>query len=113
MLAYGGDLWLVADCDRRGMIVDVTLSRGKTEGAPARLPPTPLGSFLRHYATEGHGKANQWGDGPWIFYVFDHRCLSNVEDYDGVAITVPKGATNLSRIEEEFFATVIAACRQQ
>lgn len=29
---------LVADCDRRGMIVDVTLSRGKTEAAPPRLP---------------------------------------------------------------------------
>jgi hypothetical protein len=29
---------LVADCDRRGMIVDVTLSRGKSEAAPARLP---------------------------------------------------------------------------
>jgi hypothetical protein len=29
---------LVADCDRRGMIVDVTLSRGKTEAVPARLP---------------------------------------------------------------------------
>lgn len=29
---------LVADCDHRGMIVDVSLSRGKSEAAPARLP---------------------------------------------------------------------------
>lgn len=76
------------------------------------LPQTPLGDFLRHYAFEGHGKANQWGDGPWIFYTFDHRCLTNVEDYDGAAITVPKGATATGMIEDEFFATMTAACGQ-
>lgn len=29
---------LVADCDRRGMIVDVTLSRGDSDSGPPRLP---------------------------------------------------------------------------
>lgn len=29
---------LVADCDRRGMIVDVTLSRGNSDSGPPRLP---------------------------------------------------------------------------
>ncbi len=29
---------VVADCDQRGMIVDVTLSRGKTDSGPPRLP---------------------------------------------------------------------------
>jgi hypothetical protein len=78
-----------------------------------QLPQTPLGDFLRHYAINGHGKSNQWGDGPWIFYLFDHRCLSNVEDYDGAAITVPKGATDISRIEDEFFATMTTDCWQR
>ena len=72
----------------------------------AELPKHPLGDFLRHYAVEGHGKANQWGDGPWIFYTFDHRCLKNAEDYDGLAITVPRGATDVKAIEDEFFHTM-------
>lgn len=71
------------------------------------LPKNPLGDFLRHYAVEGHGKANQWGDGPWIFYTFDHRCLKNAEDYDGLAITVPRGATDVNAIEDEFFRTMM------
>lgn len=70
------------------------------------LPANPLCNFLRHYAFEGHGKANQWGDGPWIFYTFDHRCLTKAEDFDGLAITVPRGGTNIAAIENEFFSTM-------
>ncbi|HWB12705.1 MAG TPA: hypothetical protein VG826_26000 [Pirellulales bacterium] len=72
----------------------------------AQLPHNPLCDFLRHYAFEGHGKANQWGDGAWIFYLFDHRCLQDAESYDGQAITVPRGATDIGAIEAEFFKTV-------
>jgi hypothetical protein len=77
------------------------------------LPENPLCLFLRHYAFEGHGRANQWGDGPWIFYAFDHRCLRKAEDYDGLAITVPRGATDVKAIEDEFFATMSKACKQR
>lgn len=70
------------------------------------LPANPLCDFLRHYAFEGHGKANQWGDGAWIFYTFERRCLTAAEDYDGRAITVPRGATNMEAIENEFFNTM-------
>jgi hypothetical protein len=78
------------------------------------LPPNQLGDFLRHYAFEGHGKANQWGDGPWIFYTFEHRCLTKVEDYDGFAITVPHGGTDVPAIENEFLSTMrdMAAYRE-
>lgn len=75
------------------------------------LPKNPLCDFLRRYSLEGHGKANQWGDGPWIFYTFDHRCLTNAEDYDGVAITVPRGATDVAAIEDEFFDTIQAVVK--
>lgn len=70
------------------------------------LPRNPLCDFLRRYAFEGHGKANQWGDGPWVFYTFDRRCLTKAEDYDAMAITVPKGATDIRAIEDEFFGTM-------
>ena len=60
----------------------------------------------RHYATEGHGKANQWGDGAWIFYTFDRRCLTKAVDYDGMAITVPREETNVRAMEDEFFTTM-------
>lgn len=70
------------------------------------LPDNPLGNLLKAYASSDLGKANRWGDGPWIFWVFDHACLTNAEDYDGVAITVPKGATDVGRIEHEYFATM-------
>lgn len=71
------------------------------------LPANPLCDFLRRYAFEGHGKANQWGDGAWIFYTFDHRCLTRVEDYDGLAVTVPRGATDVQAMEDEFFKTMM------
>ncbi len=70
------------------------------------LPHNPLGDLLRTYATGDLAKANQWGDGAWIFYTFDHRCLTQVEDYDNVAITIPKQGTQLKAMEEEFFKTM-------
>jgi hypothetical protein len=70
------------------------------------LPKNPLGDLLRAYATVGHGKANQWGDGAWVFYTFDHRCLTKAEDYEKAAITVPREGTNVKRMEDEFFATM-------
>lgn len=72
----------------------------------SELPRNPLCDFLRRYAFEGHGKANQWGDGPWVFYTFDRRCLTKAKDYDRLAITVPEGATNVAAIEDEFFKTM-------
>jgi hypothetical protein len=70
------------------------------------LPRNPLCDLLRDYALVGHGKANQWGDGAWIFYLFDPRCLTKAEPYDKVALTIPKGGTNVRRMEQEFFATL-------
>lgn len=70
------------------------------------LPRNPLCDFLKEYAFKGHGKANQWGDGAWIFYIFDHRCLSKAEVYDRMALTVPREGTNIERMKEEFFATM-------
>jgi TolB protein len=71
-----------------------------------RLPNNPLGSLLQKYAASGLAKANQWGDGAWIYYLFDRRCLTKVEDYDRLAITVPKDATDANRIAAEFIATM-------
>ena len=70
------------------------------------LPHDPLGDLLRNYAGSDLAKANQWGDGAWVFYMFDHRCLTMAKDYDGVAITVPKEGNNLQAMEDEFFATI-------
>jgi hypothetical protein len=70
------------------------------------LPQNPLCDFLREYAFRGHGKANQWGDGAWIFQLYDPRCLTQVEDYDGQAITVPRAGTNVASMENEFFRTM-------
>lgn len=71
-----------------------------------KLPNNPLGQLLWKYARSDLAKANQWGDGAWIFYTFDHHCLTKVQDYDRVAITVPKEGTNVKRIAAEFFATM-------
>jgi hypothetical protein len=70
------------------------------------LPQNPLCEFLREYAFRGHGKANQWGDGAWIFQLYDPRCLTMAEDYDGQAITVPRAGTNIAAMESEFFRTM-------
>jgi hypothetical protein len=70
------------------------------------LPNNPLCNELQRYAASDLGKANQWGDGAWPFYLFDSRCLTEVEDYDGQAITVPRQGTNPARMADEFFATM-------
>jgi hypothetical protein len=70
------------------------------------LPQNPLCDFLREYAFRGHGKANQWGDGAWIFQLYDPRCLTMAEDYAGQAITVPRAGTNVAAMENEFFRTM-------
>lgn len=70
------------------------------------LPKNPLGNTLREYARSPLGQANQWGDGAWIFATFVPGCITKVESYDGVAITVPREGTDVRRIEEEFFATM-------
>jgi hypothetical protein len=74
-----------------------------------KLPANPLGDLLRGYAKSGLGKANQWGDGAWIYYLFDHRCLTRVEPYGTGAITVPRTGTDAERMKEEFFATMTTA----
>lgn len=71
-----------------------------------KLPRNPLGNALRNYANSDLGKANQWGDGAWIFAVFEPRCITKAVDYDGVAITVPREGTNVKAMEDEFFATM-------
>lgn len=38
--------WLVAECDRRGLVVDVTLTRGK--GSPAAVAGGRLPNFEAH-----------------------------------------------------------------
>ncbi len=70
------------------------------------LPRNPLGDLLRTYAFGGLAKANQWGDGAWIFWTFDHRCLTKAMDYDGSAITIPKDGNQVKFMEEEFFKTL-------
>jgi len=70
------------------------------------LPHNPLGDLLRTYAKGDLARANQWGDGAWIFYTFEHRCLTQAEDYDHEAITVPKEGTDIKAMEDEFFITM-------
>jgi hypothetical protein len=71
-----------------------------------QLPTNPLCDFLREYAFRGHGKANQWGDGAWIFQLYEPRCLTRAEDYDQQAITIPRAGTNVAAMENEFFRTM-------
>jgi hypothetical protein len=70
------------------------------------LPDNPLGRLLKEYARSNLGKANQWGDGAWVYHLFDSRCLTKAEDYDKNAITVPKSGTNAGRMRDEFVATM-------
>ena len=71
-----------------------------------KLPANALGDLLRDYAKSDLGQANQWGDGAWIFYLFDERCITQAVDYDKSAITVPKAGTETQRIAKEFFTTM-------
>lgn len=71
-----------------------------------QLPKNPLCDWLGEHANSRLGKANQWGDGAWIFWLYDHRCLTKATDYDKLAITVPKEGTNAAAMEEEFLRTM-------
>jgi hypothetical protein len=70
------------------------------------LPKNPLCDWLRKHANSGLGKANQWGDGAWIFWLYDNRCLTKAADYDKLAITIPREGTHADVIAEEFFRTM-------
>ena len=71
-----------------------------------RLPKNPLTEALSNYANSDLGKANQWGDGAWIFALFEPRCISKVLDKKVNELTVPKEGTNFRWIEDEFFKTM-------
>lgn len=70
------------------------------------LPKNPLCDWLREFTRTGLGIANQWGDGAWIFYTFDRRCLTKAVPWDRHAITIPRDGTNAKAMEEEFFRTM-------
>jgi len=46
---YGRLKWLLAECDRRGMVIDVTLTRGA--GAPGNAAGGPIPNFQAHQRT--------------------------------------------------------------
>lgn len=71
-----------------------------------KLPNNPLGETLKKYARSDLGKANQWGDGAWIFHLFEPRCLTKLEKQPGFGLTVPRDGTNISMMETEFFKTM-------
>lgn len=70
------------------------------------LPKSPLSDALRHYASSDLGRANQWGDGAWIFALYQPHSIQGCEDLDGTAITVPRQKTNVTAMAEEFFETM-------
>ncbi len=72
------------------------------------LPDNPLGEMLRKYSTSDLGRANQWGDGAWLFQLFAPGCITQVETYDKQALTVPRAGNNVQAMEEEFFRTMKA-----
>jgi hypothetical protein len=74
-----------------------------------QLPMNPLCDWLREHARSGLGKANQWGDGPWVYFLFDRRCLTQAVPWDKHAITIPREGTNAKAMEEEFFRTMTNA----
>lgn len=70
------------------------------------LPANPICDFLREYAASDLGKANQWGDGAWLFELFRPGCLTQVESYGGRGVTVPLSGNNTASMAEEFFSTM-------
>jgi hypothetical protein len=70
------------------------------------LPANPMCDFLREYAASDLGKANQWGDGAWLFELFRPGCLTRVDSYDGRGITVPLAGNKPGAMAEEFFSTM-------
>lgn len=70
------------------------------------LPDNPLCAELKRYAGADIGRANQWGDGPWIYHLFAGDCITKVEAYDGNAVTVPQSGTDVAAIQREFLNTM-------
>ncbi len=70
------------------------------------LPMNPLCDLLRDYSVSDLGKANQWGDGAWLFELYAPGCLRKIEDYDQLGITVPKAGNHVAAMEDEFFRTL-------
>ena len=70
------------------------------------LPKNALGDFLREYAASDLGKANQWGDGAWLFQLFAPGCVTAVEDYRQLGLTVPRSGTNAKAMADELFRTM-------
>lgn len=73
------------------------------------LPRNPVCDSLRHYAFGDLAKDNQWGDGAWIFWLFDRACLKSLEVYDEVGVTIPKSAVNMDAMQQEFFRTLMSS----
>ncbi len=73
-----------------------------------KLPDNPVCDAMRRYAFGGLAKDNQWGDGAWIFWLFDRRCLTRTEVYDETGITIPKDGVDAKAMREEFFRTLLA-----
>ena len=111
----GKDEWAWEVCERS--LPFANWARGYFWGAwsgwePARfdaLPENPLCDRLRTYARDGLGRANQWGDGAWIFNTYAPGCLTGAAVYGDDArggITVPRPATDAARMKDELFAAL-------
>jgi hypothetical protein len=75
----------------------------------AALPKNPVCDALRRYAFGDLAKDNQWGDGAWIFWLFDRKSLTTFEIYDDVGLTIPKEGVNADAMQREFFRTLMDA----
>lgn len=72
------------------------------------LPDNPVCDAMRRYAFGDLAKDNQWGDGAWIFWLFDRDCLTKAEIYDETGLTVPREGVNATAMGKEFFRTLLA-----
>jgi hypothetical protein len=50
---------------------------------------------------------NQWGDGAWIFWLFDRKSLTQFEIYDEIGLTIPREGVNTDAMQREFFRTLM------
>lgn len=73
------------------------------------LPKNPVCDALRRYAFGDLAKDNQWGDGAWIFWLFDREALTTCEVYDDVGVTIPQQGVNTAAMRREFFRTLTNA----
>ena len=72
------------------------------------LPQKPIFEAVRRYAYGGLANDNQWGDGAWIFWFFDPSCLSKIEVYNQIGLTVPADGVHVEAMQTEFFRTLMA-----